>query len=79
VPRIATFRDLKCQNHELGLYCADCNRWGEADLDGLIAAGFGDRTVVDTRFRCRDCGNVVDKQLRPPAPRISGAEAYIGA
>jgi hypothetical protein len=35
--------------------------------------------VVDARFRCRDCGSVVDKQLRPPVPEVGGARAYIGA
>jgi len=79
VPRLATFRDLRHQQHTLGLYCSGCNRWGEADLDRLIASGQGDREVTGARFRCRDCGGLVDKQLRAPVPTISGAQGYIRA
>jgi len=77
MPRLATFLDLRCQNHTLGLYCPDCDRWGEADIDRLIECGRGEGSLVDTRFRCVDCGALVDKQLRPPVPAIGGAEAYI--
>jgi hypothetical protein len=77
VPRIVTFRDLRHQNHSLGLYCAQCDRWGEADLDKLIATGSGERPLTATRFRCQDCGSVVDKQLRPPVPRTTAAVGYI--
>lgn len=79
MPRLATFRDLRSQGHVLGLYCPACGRWGEADLDALIASGRGDRELVASRFRCRDCGAVVEKQLRPPVPDRSGAVAYIRA
>jgi hypothetical protein len=79
LPRLATFLDLHCQNHTLGLFCPDCNRWGEADLPRLIAGGDGARSLLETRFRCRTCGGLVEKQLRPPVPAIGGAEAYIRA
>jgi hypothetical protein len=79
VPRLATFLDLRGQNHTLGLYCVECDRWGAADLERLIAAGRGEDMLVSTRFRCKDCGQLVEKQLRPPVPTISGAEAYIRA
>jgi hypothetical protein len=61
----------------LALYCVECDRWGEADLDLLIESGRGDRLLTEARFRCRDCGDVVEKQLRPPVPRLGGAVAYI--
>jgi hypothetical protein len=77
VPRLVTFEDLRCQSHSLGLYCVECDRWGEADLDLLIESGRGDRLLTEARFRCRDCGDVVEKQLRPPVPRLGGAVAYI--
>lgn len=77
MPRLATFLDLRSQNHTLGLYCPACDRWGEADIDRLIESGRGDGSLVQTRFRCIDCGALVDKQLRPPVPSIGGAEAYI--
>jgi len=55
-----------------------CNRWDVADLECLIANGRGGWSLVDTRFRCRDCGGEADKQIRPPVPVISNAVGYIG-
>ncbi len=75
--RLATFSDLQEQQHTLGLYCLRCDRWGEANLAALISSGCGHRQVVGTRFRCRGCGDIVDKQLRPPVPEVGGAVAYI--
>ena len=75
--RLVTLQDLRHSNHELGLYCPTCDRWGVAELDRLIATGHGNRVLVDTKFRCIDCGAVVEKQVRPPMPQFSTAEAYI--
>ena len=74
---MATFEELYSQSHSVGLYCPSCDRWGDADLAGLIRGGHGRRAVVDTRFRCRDCGELVEKQIRPPVPEVGGAAAYI--
>lgn len=75
--RLLTFGELLSQKHSLGLYCVECDRWGEANLDQLIRSGLGDRQLTDARFRCRDCGAVVEKQLRPPVPTLGGSAAYI--
>lgn len=75
--RMETFSELEEQNHALALYCAECERWGVADLPGLIRKGYGERQVTATRFRCRDCGGVVEKQLRPPTPQVDAAAAYV--
>ena len=72
-----TFDEIRRQAHSLGLYCARCERWDEADLEGLAEAGFGGRRVTDARFRCRDCGEPAEKQLRPPVPAGNAANAYI--
>ena len=77
MPRLVTFIDLREQKHTLGLYCVQCDRWGEADIENLISSGRGERTLTDANFKCRDCGAVVAKQLRPPVPEIGGAVAYI--
>lgn len=77
MPRLVTFEDLRSQSHSLALYCTECDRWGEADLDWLIESGRGCRLVTETRFRCRDCGATVEKQLRPPVPALGGSIAYI--
>ena len=35
------------------------------------------RPVTEARFRCKDCGENVEKQVRPPVPTVGGAVAYI--
>jgi len=74
---IATIEELQRQNHTLALYGISCNRWGEANLDQLIQVGQGDKPVTEARFRCRDCGEIVEKQVRPPVPSLREAVAYI--
>jgi hypothetical protein len=74
---LRTIRDFHQQNHALGLYCPACERWTEANLPFMIQSGRGDLSVSDARFRCRDCGGVAEKQVRPPVPRVGGAVAYI--
>jgi hypothetical protein len=74
---IRTFEELQSQNHTLALYCISCDRWGMVDLDWLINIGNGDKPVTEARFRCKDCGEIVEKQVRPPVPTVGGAEAYI--
>ncbi len=75
--RIHTISDLHVYQYTLGLYCLSCDRWGEANLDWLIQIGQGDKPVTESRFRCRDCGEIVEKQVRPPVPELGGALAYI--
>ncbi len=75
--RMGTIKELHSQNHSLGLYCISCDRWDEANLDQLIQIGKGDKSVTEARFRCRDCGEIVEKQVRPPVPTLGGAVAYI--
>ena len=74
---MGTIEKLREQNHTLALYCLSCDRWGEANLDWLIQIGKGNRLVTGARFRCRDCGEIVEKQVRPPVPEIGGSVAYI--
>lgn len=75
--RISTIEELNRQKYGLALYCMVCGRWGEADLDGLAKSGQGSRSVIDARFRCLDCGGLVEKQLRPPVPKLGGTLGYI--
>lgn len=75
--RMSTFLELQQSQHSLGLYCICCNRWGIADLQRLIDAGRGDSAVTGAKFRCRDCGSVVEKQVRPPAPNLGDTVRYI--
>ena len=72
-----TFEEFRDHNHSLGLYCLSCDRWGLANLDSLIKNGKGHKAVVETQFRCKDCGEVVQKQVRPPVPQVGGSVAYM--
>ena len=74
---MGTIEKLREQNHILALYCISCDRWGKADLDRLIQMGRGNKLVTEARFRCRDCGEIVEKQVRPPVPSLGDAVAYI--
>jgi hypothetical protein len=74
---LRTFSDFDAQKHTLALYCISCDRWGEANLDWLINIGKGDKPVTEARFMCKDCGEIVEKQVRPPVPTVGGAVAYI--
>ena len=76
---IRTIRELHDENHALGLYCMNCDRWSVANLEWLIQSGNGDRLLADTQFRCRDCGELAAKQVRPPVPQLGGSVAYISA
>ncbi len=74
---VGTIEELQSQNYGLGLYCMSCDRWGEANLNWLIQNGKGNKSVIETRFRCRDCGEIVEKQVRPPVPTLGSTVAYI--
>ena len=74
---MGTIEELHAHNHTLALYCIHCNRWGEVNLDCLIQTGQGNKPVTEARFRCKDCGEIVEKQVRPPVPTQGGAMAYI--
>ncbi len=74
---VSTIDDLNRQDYALALYCLSCDRWGEANLDWLIRNGKGNKPVTEARFRCRDCGGIMEKQVRPPVPSLGEAVAYI--
>ena len=74
---MGTIEKLRANNHKLALYCLSCDRWGEANLDWLVQIGKGKRPVTEARFSCRGCGEIVEKQVRPPVPDIGGSYAYI--
>ena len=73
---ISTFEQLNLQDYGLALYCIACDRWGEADLRKLVDAGLGARSITEARFRCRKCASLVEKQVRPPVPKLGGAVSY---
>ncbi len=74
---VKTIEELQRQDYGLALYRLSCDRWGEANLDWLIQNGKGKKPVIEARFRCRDCGEIMEKQVRPPVPSLGEAVAYI--
>ena len=74
---LATLEELLEHQHSLGLYCPNCDRWRDADLESLVQHGFGDRAVARTRFVCRGCNGPAEKQIRPPTALTGGAVPYI--
>jgi hypothetical protein len=74
---MGTIEKLREQNHILALYCISCDRWGEANLDWLIRNDKGSKPVTEARFRCRECGEIVERQVRPPVSSLGEAVAYI--
>ena len=74
---LGTIEELHSQDYGLALYCLSCGRWGEANLDWLIQNGKGKKLVIEAKFRCQNCGEIVEKQVRPPVPSLGEAVAYI--
>jgi hypothetical protein len=74
---LGTIEELHSQDYGLALYCLSCDRWGEANLDWLIQNGKGKKPVIEARFRCQNCGEIVEKQVRLPVPSLGEAVAYI--
>ena len=74
---VSTIEQLNQQDYGLALYCIACDRWGEADLRALVDTGLGARSITEARFRCRKCASLVEKQVRPPVPKLGGAKSYI--
>ncbi len=74
---IGTMEELHSHNHTLALYCLSCDRWGETNLDRLIQIGQGNKPVTEARFRCRDCGEIVEKQVRPPVPALDQRRGFM--
>ncbi len=65
-----TISELHVQQHTLALYYLSCDRSDEANLDWLVQIGNGDKLVTSARFRCRDCGEIVEKQVRSIRSRL---------
>ena len=73
---MGTIEKPRDHNNKLALYCISCDRWGMANLDWLIQIGKGDKPVSEVRIKCRDCGEIVEKQVRPPVPNLGGVVGY---
>ena len=61
-----TLADRAQHRHELGVWCATCQRWGDLDPVELTMRGHGARRIAMLKPRCRDCGSPSRMQLRAP-------------
>jgi hypothetical protein len=42
----------------VSIYCNHCSNSSQLDLEGLIAAGYGDTALLDLRLKCQRCGSL---------------------
>lgn len=68
---LSTLAGLLEFRHEIGVYCVSCRRWSVIDLEAIVAQGRGTMPVTALRPRCRRCGQIGEKQIRPPRPDFS--------
>ena len=57
--------DLRANHMILGLFCLDCNRWGEIVPNEWLSSGRKGLDYADQQFKCGECGGHADKQVRP--------------
>ena len=60
---IRRMSDLRDNHMTLGLFCLECDRWGEVIPQEWLGDGKLDLNYVRQRFRCRECGGRADKQM----------------
>ena len=75
---VSTISDLAESKMTLGLYCLECDRWGEIIPQEWLDAGKPDVNYVEQKFKCGQCGGRAEKQLRPPPTGLSTKTAYQG-
>ena len=75
---VTTISGLAESGTTLGLYCLECNRWGEIIPQEWLHAGKPDMNYVEQKFKCGQCDGRADKQVRPPLSGLSTETAYQG-
>ena len=73
---IRTIDDLARYGYTLALNCEPCHRWVVLDLEEMQAAGRGQQSYVEMKFRCSECGGKADKQLRSPMAWPEGQSPF---
>ena len=67
---IRTYRQLVENNLCLEAHCLKCMRFEPIDLEGLIAAGRGNKVFIGLKPTCTSCGQKGEFQLRPKGTMI---------
>ena len=75
---IRKISDLRDNHMTLGLFCLECDRWGEIKLQSGLSVGKPDLNYVEQRFKCSQCGGRATKQVRPEHTGLGKGTAYVG-
>mgnify|MGYP003332289035 FL=1 len=62
---IRRMSDLRDNHMTLGLFCLECDRWGEIIPNEWLSCGGKDVDYIDQKFKCGECGSPASKQVRP--------------
>ena len=74
---IRRMSDLKDNHMSLGLFCLECERWGEILPQEWLDNGKPDLDYVAQRFKCSECGVQAIKQVRPKYWGLGTGTAYL--
>ena len=61
---IRRISDLRDNHMTLGLFCLECDRWGEVVPQEWLDGEKPDLNYVEQRFKCSECGGRATKQVR---------------
>ena len=74
---IRRISDLRDNHMTLGLFCLECNRWGEIVPNEWLSSGKKDLDYVNQKFKCGECGSPASKQVRPQTIDFSRGANHI--
>ena len=74
---IRRMSDLKDNHMSLGLFCLECERWGEILPQEWLDNGKPDLDYVAQRFKCSECGVQAMQQVRPKYWCFGTGTAYL--
>ena len=75
---ILRMSDLRDNHMTLGLFCLECDRWGEIKPQSWLDEGKPDLNYVEQRFKCGQCGGRATKQVRSNYTGLGTGTAYVG-
>ena len=75
---IRRMSDLRDNHMTLGLFCLECDRWGEIKPQSWLSEGKPDLNYVEQRFKCSRCGGRAAKQVRLEYTGLGTGTAYVG-
>ena len=76
---IRKISDLRDNHMTLGLFCLECDRWGEVVPQEWLDDGKPDLNYVEQRFKCSECGGRATKQVRSQSIDLSGGLMTAGS